>query len=104
SPGSLERWLHPNEAPEGSPTHKLPVHTGNVEALRKLCREITESNKERNLEATVTVSEPKQIATLRRPKGLVTNVCLTGQADIVSQLRGKILREMPVAMVTSMFT
>nr|KAI9867462.1 MAG: hypothetical protein M1813_009020 [Trichoglossum hirsutum] len=98
SPGAVERWLHPEGTPDGPPTHKLPVHSGNVEALRKLCREITESNKERNLEATVTVSEPKQIATLRRPKGLVTNVCLSGRVDVVGQMRGRILREMPVAM------
>jgi hypothetical protein len=101
SPGAVERWLHPEGTPDGSPTHKLPVHAGNVDSLRKLCREITESNKERNLEATVTVSEPKQIATLRRPKGLVTNVCLLGRADVVGQMRGRILREMPVAMVGS---
>lgn len=102
SPGAVERWLHPEGTPEGTPTHKLPVHAGNVEALRQLCRELTTDGDGRSLlEATVTSSEPKQIPALhRRPlKGLVTNVCLSGDADTVHGMRGKILNETPLALV-----
>lgn len=101
SPGAIERWLHPEGTPEGTPTHKLPVHASNVEALRRLCREIGEGSEGRRLEAAVTSSEPKAIPALqRRPlKGLVTNVCLSGDAETVHRMRGKILHETPLALV-----
>lgn len=100
SPGALERWLHPEGTPEGTPTHKLPVHASNVEALRRLCRELSEVEPKR-LEAAVTSSEPKAIPALqRRPlKGLVTNVCLSGDAEMVHRMRGRILHETPLALV-----
>lgn len=102
SPGAIDRWIHPEGTEEGTPTHKLPIHANHVEALRKLCREISEEDRgSTRVEATVTSSEPKPIPALqRRPlKGLVTNVCLSGDADTVHQLRGKILNETPVALV-----
>ncbi|KAI9816194.1 MAG: hypothetical protein M1827_001795 [Pycnora praestabilis] len=101
SPEAFERWLHPEDAAEGTPTHKLPVHANNVEMLRKLCREISDSSTGRRLEAAVTSSEPKPIPALqqRRPmKGLVTNVCLSGDAETVHKMRAKILNETPVAL------
>jgi hypothetical protein len=102
TPGALERWLHPEGTPEGAPVHKLPVHARNLENLRRLCREICDSTDGgRRLEAAVTSSEPKPIPTLQRrqPKGLVTNVCLSGDADTVMRMRGRILKETPLAMV-----
>ncbi|KAI9798504.1 MAG: hypothetical protein M1833_004771 [Piccolia ochrophora] len=101
SPGALERWIHPEGTPEGTPTHKLPVHANNLETLRRLCREISESSAGAGkIEAAVTSSEPKPIPALqRRPlKGLVTNVCLSGNAEMVHKLRGKILNETPIAL------
>lgn len=100
SPNSFERWTHPEGTDEGTPTHKLPVHANNVESLRRLCRAITEESGGR-LEATVTSSEPKPIPALqRRPrKGLVTNVCISGDADTVHKMRAKILNETPIALV-----
>jgi hypothetical protein len=101
SPGAIDRWLHPEGTEEDTPTHKLPVHAENVENLRALCREVSEDDRASRVEATVTSSEPKPIPALqRRPmKGLVTNVCLSGDADTVHQLRGRILNETPVALV-----
>ena len=100
SPGALERWTHPEGTGEDTPTHKLPVHANNVEVLRRLCRTIGEESGGR-LEATVTSSEPKPIPALqRRPlKGLVTNVCISGDADTVHKMRAKVLNETPIALV-----
>ena len=99
SPGAFQRWTFPGGTPEGTPIHKLPVHAGNVEALRKLCRQIGESSAGR-IEATVTSSEPKAVQTLqRRPQGLVTNVCISGDGDTVHKMRAKILKETPISLV-----
>ena len=101
SPGALHRWTHPDGTEEGTPNHKLPVHANNVEQLRKLCRKLSEGSNGR-VEATVTSSEPKPIPALqRRPlKGLVTNVCVSGDADTVHKMRAKILNETPIALVS----
>lgn len=100
SPDAHQRWTFPEGTEEGTPTHKLPVHANNVEQLRRLCRILSEGIVGR-VEATVTSSEPKPIPALqRRPlKGLVTNVCVSGDADTVHKLRAKILNETPIALV-----
>ncbi|GAD92417.1 KH domain protein [Paecilomyces variotii No. 5] len=98
SPGALQRWTFPEGTPEGTPIHQLPVHASNVDALRRLCRQISESSGGR-LEATVTSSEPKSVPTLqRRPCGLVTNVCITGDRDTVYKMRAKVLNETPISL------
>ncbi|KAL1884541.1 hypothetical protein Plec18167_002131 [Paecilomyces lecythidis] len=98
SPAALQRWTFPEGTPEGTPIHQLPVHASNVDALRRLCRQISESSGGR-LEATVTSSEPKTVPTLqRRPCGLVTNVCITGDRDTVYKMRAKILNETPISL------
>ena len=104
TPAAIERWLHPEGTPEGTPTYRLPVHVKNLEALRRLCRDMTETTVDgRRLEAAVISSESKLIPALqRRPlKGLVTNVCLSGEAETVHRMRGRILRETPLALVCS---
>ena len=100
SPKAVERWTFPEGTEEGTPIHKLPVHHGNVEQLRRLCRVLTEGSQGR-VEASVTSSEPKPIPALqRRPlKGLVTNVCVSGESDIVHKMRAKILNETPIVLV-----
>jgi len=100
SPGAFERWTHPEGTDEETPTHKLPVHANNVEVLRRLCRAISDESGAR-LEAAVTSSEPKPIPALqRRPlKGLVTNVCISGDGDTVHKMRAKVLNETPIALV-----
>ena len=100
SPGAYHRWTHPKGTEENMPTHKLPVHTRNVENLRKLCKSISEATGG-HLEATVTSSEPKPVPAVQRrpPKGLVTNVCISGDGDVVHKIRAKILNETPIAMV-----
>ncbi|PGH18323.1 hypothetical protein AJ80_04501 [Polytolypa hystricis UAMH7299] len=98
SPGALQRWTFPEGTLEGTPTHRLPVHANNVDQLRKLCRHISESSSGR-IEATVTSSEPKVVPSLqRRPQGLVTNVCISGDGETVHQMRAKILKETPIAL------
>jgi hypothetical protein len=97
SPGALQRWTFPEGTPEGTPIHNLPVHVSHVEALRGLCRTAAETN--RRLEATVTTSEPKTLPSMqRRQQTLVTNVCLSGDGDIVRQTRAKILNETPISL------
>ena len=98
SPKAVERWTFPECTEEGTPLHKLPVHYGNVEQLRRMCRVITEGT--HHVEATVTSAEPKAIPLLQRPmKGLVTNVCVSGDPEMVSKMRAKIFNESPIMLV-----
>lgn len=100
SPDALQRWTFPEGTEPATPTYKLPVHLNNVESLRRLCKILSETSGGR-VEAAVTSSEPKAIAALqRRPwKGLVTNVCVSGDAETVHKMRAKILNETPIALV-----
>ena len=99
SPSALQRWIMPSGTPEDTPLHKLPVHASNVENLRKLCKHISEQSGGR-LEAIVTSSEPKAVQALqRRAHGLVTNVCISGDGDLVHKMRAKILNETPISLV-----
>lgn len=99
SPGALQRWTFPEGTPEGMPVYMLPVHANNVDALRRLCRQISETSGGR-VEAAVTTSEPKAASALQmRPNGLVTNVCVTGDGETVRKMRAKILNETPILLV-----
>ena len=100
SPGAVDRWTHPEGTAATSPSHTLPVHVRNEEILRKLCRTLTESFPGR-LEATVTTSEPKPTPASQRlsRKGLVTNVCISGEGEMVHKMRAKVLNETPIALV-----
>ena len=100
SPKAVERWTFPEATEEGTPIHKLPVHSGNVEQLRRFCRVLSEGNQGR-VEATVKTAEPKAIPALQRSpaKGLVTNVCVSGDAEMAHKMRAKILNETPIALV-----
>ncbi|KAL4953700.1 hypothetical protein BDW69DRAFT_151842 [Aspergillus filifer] len=98
SPNALQRWSFPEGTPEGTPIHQLPVHTSHVESLRTLCRQITENSNGR-VEALICSSEPKPVPSLqRRPQGLATNVCITGEGEIVRKMRAKILNETPILL------
>lgn len=98
SPNAVERWTFPEATEEGPPIHKLPVHHANVEQLRRACRVITEG---KIVEATVMSSEPKPVPSLqqRPPKGLVTNVCVTGLEQDARKMRAQILNSTPIALV-----
>ena len=100
SPKALERWTFPEDTDEDTPIHKLPVHHQNVEQLRRACRVLSEGHPGR-VEATVTSSELKPKPSLQRrpPKGLITNVCVSGDAADVHKLRAGILNETPIALV-----
>ena len=102
SPDALRRWTFPEGTEDGTPIHKLPVHAFHVEQLRRLCRVLSDGIVTgTGVEATVTSSEPKQIPGIQRVpvRGLVTNVCVSGDADTVHRLRAKILNETPIALV-----
>lgn len=43
SPGGFARWTHPEGTEEGTPNYKLPVHVQNIENLKALCRQISET-------------------------------------------------------------
>lgn len=99
SPGAVQRWTFPEGTPEGTPVHQLPVHTSNVEGLQRLCRHMTETSGGR-IEASLTSTEPKAVPSLqRRPNGIVTNVCVTGDGETVRKMRAKILNETPIMLV-----
>lgn len=99
SPGALQRWTFPEGTLEGASVHQLPVHTNNVEGLQRLCRKITEEKGGR-VEATLTTSEAKAVPSLqRRPNGLVTNVCVTGDGEMARKMRARILNETPIMLV-----
>jgi hypothetical protein len=101
SPGAFQKWTFPVGIDEATtPIHKLPVHSSNVENLRKLCMHISDQSGGR-IEAVVTSSEPKATQALqRRPHGLVTNVCVSGDSDLVPKIRQKILNETPILLVS----
>ncbi|KAK0347916.1 hypothetical protein LTR59_009296 [Friedmanniomyces endolithicus] len=99
STGAFQRWTHPEGAADDTPTHALPVHTRNVENLRSLCKQISEGSGER-LHATVTSSKPKPVPGMQRGPltALVTNVCVSGEAEVVHKVRAKILSETPITL------
>lgn len=89
--GAVERWTHPEDAPDDVPIYELPVHAQNVINLRRLCKDL--SSGPLPIEAHVKSSEPKRV------KGQVTNVCLSGSPDLVHKSREAILNETPLALV-----
>ena len=100
SPNALQRWTHPEGAAEDTPNHALPVHTRNVEILRSLCKQMSDGSGER-IQATVTSSKPKPVPGMQRGplSALVTNVCISGDSDVVHKMRAKILNETPITLV-----
>lgn len=68
------RWTHPEDAPDDVPVYELPVHAQNLAALRKMCKEITQSALP--IEAYVLSTVPKNA------RGQVTTVCLSGNPEI----------------------
>lgn len=102
SAGARQKWTHPEGAAEDMPNHALPIHTRNVENLRSLCKQISEGSNER-IHATVTSSKPKPVPGMQRGPltALVTNVCISGDAEVVHKMRAKILNETPITLVRS---
>ena len=103
SPGGFQKWTHAEGAAEDVANHALPVHTRNVELLRGLCRQMSESSGER-VHATVTSSKPKPVPGMQRGPltALVTNVCVSGDAEVVHKMRAKILNETPITLVSNL--
>jgi hypothetical protein len=99
SPGAEQRWTFSLDTPDGTPLHKLPVHVQNEERLRTLCQYLSDQTGGR-IRATVTSSEPKTGPALhRKSQSLVTNVCVSGDGDLVYKIRARILNETPIMMV-----
>lgn len=102
SPGAYARWTHPSNttASEPPPNHELPVHTRNVDNLRSLCNVMNEASNG-HIYANVTSSKPKPVPGMQRGplNTLVTNVCLSGDSDLVYKMRAKILNETPITLV-----
>jgi hypothetical protein len=100
SPGAKARWTQPEGTAEATPTHKLPVHAQNVDNLRALCRDVSEQTEGR-VSATVVSAESKPLPGLQRGplRALVTNVCLSGELEIVNSMRCKILNSTPISLV-----
>lgn len=98
--GAFQKWVHPEGAAEDTPNHALPVHTRNVENLRSLCKQMSESSGER-IHATVTSAKPKPVPGMQRGPltALVTNVCISGDAEVVHKMRARILNETPITLV-----
>jgi hypothetical protein len=100
SPGAKARWTMPEPTADPMPTHKLPVHAQNVDNLRNLCRDVSEQTDGR-VHATVVSAESKPLPGLQRGplRALVTNVCLSGELEIVNSMRCKILNSTPISLV-----
>jgi len=100
TPGAFNRWIRPEDTLEGAPPHTLPIHTQNVEALRTMTKTMTEQSEGR-LQASVTSSEPRPIPGLQLGpmKSLVTNVCLSGEPELVRRMRARILNDTPISLV-----
>ncbi|KAI5785037.1 hypothetical protein DFH27DRAFT_268154 [Peziza echinospora] len=93
--GAAEKWIHTDSTPI-SGTHKLPVHQKNLDYLRRICRDISETD---GCKAFVTVGEPRTVK--RKKRGAVMNVSLSGDADTVYRMRGIILQSLPVSLKCS---
>jgi len=99
SPGAVQRWTFPAGTPEGTPIYKLPVHLQNEERLKSLCQYVSSSSGGR-IEANVTSPEPNVAQVLhQKGQGRVTNVCISGDHDVVYKMRAKVLNETPIMMV-----
>lgn len=100
SAGAFARWTYPPDTPEGTPVHELPVHRNNVESLRQLCKSVSESNGGA-IQATVTSAKPKPVPGMQRGPltALVTNVCISGDSELVHKMRARILNETPITLV-----
>ena len=99
--GAFQKWTHPDGAADDVPVHALPVHTRNVENLRSLCKQVSDGSGDR-LHATVTSSKPKPVPGMQRGPltALVTNVCVSGDSEIVHKMRQKLLNETPITLVS----
>jgi len=100
TPGAFRRWIRPEDTPEGAPTHTLPIHAQNVEALRTMTKTMTEQSEGR-LQAAVTSAEPRPVPGIQLGpmKSLVTNVCLSGEPELVRRMRARILNDTPISLV-----
>lgn len=102
SPGAKQRWTFPLGTPEATPIYKLPVHAQNEERLRGLCSYISDSSGGR-IQTLVTSTEAKPSQAMhQKSQGLITNVCISGEHDMVYKLRAKVLNETPIMMVGSL--
>ncbi|KAK3703860.1 hypothetical protein LTR37_014183 [Vermiconidia calcicola] len=99
SPNAYQKWTHPEGAADDTPNHALPVHTRNVENLRALCKQISDTSGE-TIQATVTSSKPKPVPGMQRGPltALVTNVCISGDSEMVTKMRARILNETPITL------
>ncbi|KAL7268728.1 hypothetical protein RUND412_008638 [Rhizina undulata] len=100
TPGAREKWFHPPDAPKDTPPWKLPVHRENSEALKKLCKEISD-NPEYDCKAVAIVTEQNPHAFSQKRKGLATSVWLGGEPNCVLNMRSLILKSSNVAMTTA---
>lgn len=101
TPGAFDRWTHSGDADELQlQNHHLPVHVENVENLRNMCKQMSEASEGR-LQASVTSSAPRTIPGMQLGplQALVTNVCLSGDAELVRRMRGRILTDTPISLV-----
>ena len=101
SPGAKARWTHPEGAAEAlPPPHRLPIHVENVNNLRALCQQLTAATGG-VVHASVVSAESKPLPGIQRGplRALVTNVCLSGELELVNSMRHEILNRSPIAMV-----
>lgn len=101
STGAYQRWTHAESLADDMPNHTLPVHVQDVNNLRDLCRTMSESSGDR-IHATVTSGKSRPIPGMQRGplSALVTNVCISGDAETAHKMRAKILNETPITLVS----
>lgn len=86
------RWTHPEDAPDDVEVHELPIHAESLNALRRLCRDLS----------TGPLPIEAYVASAAVPNGRggqVTTVCLSGSPDLVHKSREAIFNDTPISMV-----
>ena len=86
------RWTHPEDAPDDIQVHELPVHVEGLNALGRLCRDLTAGPLP--IEAYVSTSPAGN-----GKGGQITTVCLSGSPDLVHKSREAIFNDTPISMV-----
>ena len=100
--GAFAKWTFQDGVEEGTPVHELPIHAQTVDKIREFCKAESEASEGR-VQASVTSSEPKPVPGLQLAgpsRAMVTNVCLSGDAEAVKKTRFRILNEHPICLVS----
>jgi hypothetical protein len=102
SVGAEERWTHPENSPDDTPIHSLPVHMQHLDNLQTMCNSLKERS---GVEASLAVGRATTLAPIAGlqatpTNNVVANVCLHGPSyEIVRRVREAVLNGTPITLV-----